>query len=426
MLLNNNKIYKNIIELIIIFLPISLLFSNTISELLILILLIFYFKFFKIENLKYILNDPIIKFLILFWIYLILNYFINFNNNPSLERSLLFIRFPLLILAMSFFINNLNISLNKIYKCWLIIVSIACVDLIFQFYNHKNLIGYEAVIQGSMYRLGGFMDDELKISNLLFQFGTLSFSFFIFKENLKKNMVNLIIILFLFLLIISIFLTGERSNFLTICIFTVFLIIFFGFKKKVIFLILSTLFLVFLGLVVSNNSELSNRMFKNLIVEKNKIFSSQENKNFLYKNSHYFAHYSTAYQIFKENKLFGVGVKNFRNYCDNDKFNAEIWPGWRAKKCSTHPHNYYFELLSELGLIGFIVLNSFFLFSFYCFLKIYQKSKNTYLLVGSLIILAHFIPFLPRGSFFTNWNAMIFWTVFSFVYSNYIKIKNTK
>ena len=332
----------------------------------------------------------------------------------------------MLILAVSFFINNLNIDLNKIYKYWLIIVTIICIDLIFQFYNHKNLIGYEAVIQGPIYRLGGFMDDELKISNLLFQFGALSFSFFIFKKNFKKKLNNVIIISFLFLLIISIFLTGERANFLTVCSFTVLLIVYFGFKKKEFFIILSTSFLFFFVLVALSNSELSNRMFKNLIVEKNKIFYSHENKSFLYKNSRYFAHYSTAYQIFEDNKLFGVGIKNFRNYCDNDSFNDEIWPGWQERNCSTHPHNYYFELLSELGLIGFIILNSFFLFSLYSFLKIFLKSKNSYLIISSLILLVYFIPFLPKGSFFTNWNAMIFWTVFSFIYSNYIKLKNTK
>ena len=27
------------------------------------------------------------------------------------------------------------------------------------------------------------------------------------------------------------------------------------------------------------------------------------------------------------------------------------------------------------------------------------------------MLISFFIPFLPKGSFFTNWNAMIFWTV---------------
>ena len=57
------------------------------------------------------------------------------------------------------------------------------------------------------------------------------------------------------------------------------------------------------------------------------------------------------------------------------------------------------------------------------FFKIYLKTKNNYLILSSLIIFIYFVPFLPKGSFFTNWNAIIFWTVFAFIYSNYIKLK---
>ena len=52
-----------------------------------------------------------------------------------------------------------------------------------------------------------------------------------------------------------------------------------------------------------------------------------------------------------KNKYFGVGLKNFRYVCD-EKFDT-----FTQKKflCSTHPHNLYLEILSETGLIGFVI-----------------------------------------------------------------------
>ena len=66
------------------------------------------------------------------------------------------------------------------------------------------------------------------------------------------------------------------------------------------------------------------------------IFSKQHNE-----------HYTSAYMMFKDNILFGVGIKNFRNFCKLKKYNIS------DKTCSTHPHNTYVQLLSETGLIGF-------------------------------------------------------------------------
>ena len=47
-----------------------------------------------------------------------------------------------------------------------------------------------------------------------------------------------------------------------------------------------------------------NKVFKNIY-----IFSKQ--------HTH---HYMTAYRMFLDNKVIGVGVKNFRNFCSNEKY----------------------------------------------------------------------------------------------------------
>ena len=68
--------------------------------------------------------------------------------------------------------------------------------------------------------------------------------------------------------------------------------------------------------------------------------------------------------MFKEKPIFGHGPKMFRYYCSKDEnFVA-------PNACTTHPHNFYAQMLAELELIGFITLIGIFLFIIYLFLKI--------------------------------------------------------
>ena len=69
-----------------------------------------------------------------------------------------------------------------------------------------------------MQRLGGFLNDELKIANLIIYFFVPIFTYFHqnFFESRNKKILILILIIAVY---IAIFLTGERSNFLTFNIF---------------------------------------------------------------------------------------------------------------------------------------------------------------------------------------------------------------
>ena len=109
---------------------------------------------------------------------------------------------------------------------------------------------------------------------------------------------------------------------------------------------------------LKKNSMFDRMLFQNVdiikdslnINHKKKDDKSEENMGFLYKNNHYFSHYATAWEIFKDYPLAGVGLKNFRVYCSNVTYLAKVHPGYRNRNCATHPHNLYFEILSELDL----------------------------------------------------------------------------
>ena len=81
-------------------------------------------------------------------------------------------------------------------------------------------------------------------------------------------------------------------------------------------------------------------------------------------NSPWIAHWKVAYKIFQDNKLTGIGLKNFRVLSCNDD-NYKVRNLLYDSSCTTHPHNTYMEILSELGVVGMII----FLFFIYNFIK---------------------------------------------------------
>ena len=119
--------------------------------------------------------------------------------------------------------------------------------------------------------------------------------------------------------------------------------------------------------------------------------------------------YDLSLNIYKDKSILGHGPKMFRIKCSNPKYATGDWP------CSNHPHNFYIQLLSETGIVGFSFLFISFIYVLYCSFRqiksIILKQKkylNDYqvcLLAGILISVW---PFSPNGNFFNNWLAIIY------------------
>ena len=132
-------------------------------------------------------------------------------------------------------------------------------------------------------------------------------------------------------------------------------------------------------------------------------------------------HYQAAIELFLEKPILGHGPKSFRIMCENTNIDIKtrekthLYKGYRA--CSTHPHNYLLESLSEHGLVGGLFFIGLILFIFTSVYKKSKNSKNKKMLiivgVGSLI-LAIIFPFKPSGSFFSTLNASMFFYIFGF------------
>ncbi len=144
-------------------------------------------------------------------------------------------------------------------------------------------------------------------------------------------------------------------------------------------------------------------------IDKDKInesFGSKKDKSFI--DSPYGSHYETAYNIFIDYKIFGAGYKQFRQICSDEKYYIEAKSLLKENRCSTHPHNLYLEILSEIGIIGFFILLC---CIYFIFENIFDKSvRNKYIIIQILI---YFFPLISTGSFFTNKNLIYLFFVIS-------------
>ena len=209
--------------------------------------------------------------------------------------------------------------------------------------------------------------------------------------------------MFSLIFLTAIILTGERSNtikaFLAISIFY---LTFkeFDLKKKIIFF--TSTIIIFL-VIILNSQYLKVRFIGQI-------------KTSLTSNNLYFDIYKSGYEVFKNYKLFGAGNKNYRvETCKTTKINIEKNKYYH---CQTHPHQIYFEFLSEHGLFGSIFL--FFIFYKLIFSRFFQiLNENNSLQMGSFFYLVIvFLPLLPGGAFFGDYMLTIFMLNLSVFYSS--------
>jgi oligosaccharide repeat unit polymerase len=392
---------KNKLDFILITLfsiyPLAILSGNfTINISFLIIGSIFFYKLIKKETL-FIQYRESIFLLIFFFISLLINLIFSNDIYLSYQRVIKFFFVIFFIVSFKYLILNFNENLKTIYKLWSIFFLIVIVDLLIEFFIGKNILGQSAIMPG---RLGSFTGQESVIGHFFFGFCLIFLSYFYTRSN--KDIFSLI--LASSLIIIS-FLIGERANlirtFLAISLF-----IFFINKINYKFKILSVILIVFSSyLILFFNSDSS---YKARYVWQMKSFFSSNGLSKYLENSQYGAHRNVAKEIFLDNPVFGVGIKNFRIESRNGKYES-LEHKMNHLRGSNHPHELYYEFLSETGIFGLICFLIFILSSLIFSIKNYLKKKNIYQLSGIIIVLVSILPVIPIGSFFATYTSSIFW-----------------
>ena len=362
-------------------------------------ILLFFFHHKKLLDQKYYSKE--IKLLSFFFIIIISSSII--KNNQFSDLSL--IRFYFLCLSFYFFSNEIIIAFKKYSNVYFIIIFFVSLDAGIQYFFGKNLIGM-LPYQGNF---TGFFGDEQIIGGYLTKFLILTYTF-VFFQNKKHN--NFIIYLFLLACIIFIIiLSAERRSFIDLCLFFLIFTLINYKRIKIIY------FLSFFIILFVLKSHIIEKVIKPInyqlgLLNNNSITVEQMDKYGVQfkpslKNNIYYAQYSTALNIWLDNFLLGAGNKKFREECKKNKY-ENLENDYFQLRCTTHPHNIYLQVLSEFGLINFI------LFIFLCYYSIIKNinykinSKTIFpFWVFVLIILSP----LPSGSILGTSFGTYFWSI---------------
>ena len=351
----------------------------------------FLFYIFKNMNNFNYLNKPFL-FSIFFYLSLILSSIISNDITSSLSRSLPYIRFIFFISFGIYYFNNINhkIPINLL-NFFLFFLSI---DIFFQYIFGFDFFGFESVYEGN-FRNSGFFGDEKIAGSILCDLGMISIVLMKYlKMQFNRKSVFYLLQLIIF---ISIIYTGERMAFIRSLTF---ITIFYFFYMDNLTIAIKSSFLIilvfFTFLAISSNENLQMR-YKDI---QNKIYT-QKSGLVLFDQGHGLL-WKSAYKLFLDNPVFGVGTKNFRIDCSQN-FNDESFDKISEHEkinsiCSTHPHNYFLELISENGLVGLFL----FFISIYFFYI--SHVKINYLFLPLLIKL---FPFFISGSYFHNYNGIL-------------------
>ena len=268
----------------------------------------------------------------------------------------------------------------------------------------------------SEYHNASFFGDELIAGGFVQNF---SFFSILFLSYILRNYNNYSRILLIGIAIctlgVGIMVSGNRMP-LVLFILGLFLVCFFNKKIKNIVLINSIILFIVLGSIISFDSKLRLNFYslkvnaKGTVVGLFERMTTDESIRLLkekkqFTNEPEGAGYTriiyTGIETWKLHKTFGNGIKSFREDC------KRIIIEQQRGRCSNHPHNYYIEILTDLGIVGFVFVMAIALMFIVFVVKNYRflsgnNLANLILLGATTSLFLEVFPIKTSGSIFTT------------------------
>ena len=411
---NVDKYNTAIINILFFMFPMSLILGNFFINLNIFLLCVSAFIFYNKELVKFKINF-LDKIILIFFLYTLVVLAVNFvdaylNNQIIskfvLNKTFFYFRYLLLYLILRVLITQKILKLDLFSLACVVCVTFVCLDIFFQFFSGKNFFGAEPINRHH----SGVFGKELIAGGYIQKFAL----FFLFIPFIINRIFfhKIMIQIFLFgIFSFAIILTGNRMPFVLFYI-SLFVIIFFTkeFRKYLLYIFIISILSLGITYKISLEFKMNSGNFyketKNLF----KTFFVQDLTGAPAEvwSKPYVTEFHCFKHIWKKNPVFGGGVRYYRT----------------TENCNSHPHNYYFEILTDLGVIGLSII---LFFLFLVFRKIFVK-KNTLFKINLnaldskvmpffVIFFIEFFPLRTSGSFFTTGNSTLIFIVLAVLVS---------
>ena len=393
---NLTDILSKILIVFICFLPISLVLSIFVSELILIIIIINFLilNYFNKDS-REIYKTNFLKIFILFWLLLIVSSLLSESINTSIRTSFFYFRFGFLVLVIKYLLDHEK----KFAKYFFLSLGITL--LVLSIYTFLQITIFKNAFDPN--RISGLFGEELVQGSYLIRMLPIFFGLMYMTDIIKAK--NKLLLVSIFIGIFLIIFSGERSSVASLGILLFFSLIFFPINlyKKILSIITISVFIIFLITFFDN---VQNRIIKSTMKT---MF--ENNKIMVFSYGHQ-SHYLSALKMIKNNFFIGIGPRNFREECKKKDY--EYIGKYR---CSTHPHNTYLEIFAETGIFGFLSILALFLYIINCLIKLILKNNETKYIsffFFNIAIFVNIFPFLPTGSFFNNWMSFLYYLPIAF------------
>ena len=401
-------------SILVYILPFALISGPFISDLICVTVSILFFLYILKNKVTDIFSNIWVKLFFLWSTYLIFSSLMSNNIYFSLESSLFYFRFGIFAISISFLIDKNKYFIKYFFFSLTAAFILISIDGYYQFLTGTNILQYSYDGQ----RLSSFFGDEKIMGSYLSRLFPLLFALLIFNFGNSRNWM-----IFGILLLVSsdvlIYLSGERTAFFNLILISTLIIILIKKWRYVRIFSLAISFLILIVISLNNTSTQDRMIFQT--IEQTGI-SKGELKAF---SSVHQIHYESAFLIFKDHLFFGIGPNNFRNVCSDEKY-LLYESQYNENSCSTHPHNTYFQLLAETGLIGTLPVCLVFLFIIYLFMRQFYSNIflerafiDDYKVCLYICIFITLWPLIPSMSFFNNYINIIYYLPAGFLINTF-------
>ena len=405
--LSIRKYFINFFSFVTCLLPAALISGPFISDLFLSSIALFFLIISIKEKLFIYYKNIFVYFFLAFYLFIIFGSLNSETPLNSLESSLFYFRFLFFSIGVVFLIDNQpKLPYYFGYILFFTIFTLV-IDAYLQFFTGKNSLGFMKWDSGM--RISGFLKDE-SLGRYLAYLMPLMFAMLSMKKNIKKYEIIAAMVI-LILVDVIIYLSGERTSFLLLSLGTMIIVISikrYKYTRAICFI---------LSIIIAFSLTIYYPQVKKRVIDTTIEGFDIDSGDIKIINYGYQSLYATSLNMFMENPIIGVGVKNFRVECSNEKYYINRF------SCSTHPHNSMLQFLSETGLIGSIFYFLGFLFCSIMLLKnliglIFKKQKyiledyQVCLYAGFFVVLW---PLAPSLNFFNNWISIIYFLPLPFL-----------
>lgn len=376
--------------------------------------LYFIFICIKLNLWDYFKNKIILLFLF-FIAYISLRGLFTVNSFHTFFTSLVYFRYLFFSLGIVYLLLNFKKFIDYFFIGTAVALIIIVLDTYIEWFFGSNIFGWKTM---NKYRLSSFFRDELIVGAFIIKIFILYFIAY-HKSKYKNFILDKFFLIFLFLIILIVFASGERSAFFLSILFFLLAILIIDKDLLLIskFKIILILILTFFSTIFLDDN-IKHRMVDHTLDQLN-----EKTIAFLPYTIHHEEHYISALKMFMDKPVIGHGSGLFRFLCSKEQYYNN------SLSCSTHPHNFYIQLLAENGTIAFIIFSLFYfsvlkIFIFETYKKYFQKEnyndESIYCSAGLIIFLW---PLIPTMDFFNQWSNIPLFILFGFYLSNLSEFK---